>query len=448
MDPRLFDILWQAYRETGATQPIEIICGYRAPGTNALLRARSGGVAKFSQHILGKAIDFFIPGVPLAKLRAVGLKLQRGGVGFYPKSGSPFVHMDVASVRHWPGISRQQLVQIFPNGRTVHIPRDGKPLPGYAEALAELEQRGKVPNARSLKLARAAGAITAHEERVAEAVAQGRKETLVALVNSGRDNGKSKAEARAVAQAASPTLASLTPGEPLSLAPPVQTASAAPTLEARPSQESQVMTLASLKSTPTEAPAASGKTGDGVFANRFWPGPVPTEAPSASSLKVASADIATTGSTGDGSEALAYAADERAPKPALRPTQQPMGSLRGRLMPRLVSTAHAATAPQPLALGTKAVLGAPIMAGGQRLSSPWMRAAVMTPSVAQAMTVSQLRQNDPRLLRGLLHKPARAVAMRFAENPQAGMTSDRFSGQAVVFVATERFVPQQTASLE
>ena len=31
MDPRLFDILWQAYRETGATQPIEIICGYRAP---------------------------------------------------------------------------------------------------------------------------------------------------------------------------------------------------------------------------------------------------------------------------------------------------------------------------------------------------------------------------------------------------------------------------------
>ncbi|MEJ2625118.1 MAG: DUF882 domain-containing protein [Pseudolabrys sp.] len=442
MDPRLFDILWQAYRETGATQPIEIICGYRAPATNALLRARSGGVAKFSQHILGKAIDFFIPGVSLAKLRAVGLKLQRGGIGFYPRSGSPFVHVDVGTVRHWPGISREQLVKIFPEGRTVHIPSDGKPLPGYAEALAEVERHGNVPNARSLKLARAAGAITTHEERVAEQVAQGRKETLVALVNSGRDNGKSKA--RAVAQAASPTLASLTPGEPLSLAPPVQTASAAPTPEARPSQESQVMTLASLESKPASTPAANGKTGDGVFAKRFWPEPVPTEAPSASSLKVASADMSTTGSAGDGSEALAYAADE----PALRPTQQPMGSLSGRLMPRLVSTAHATTAPQPLALGTKAVLGAPIMAGGQRLSSPWMRAAVMTPSVAQAMTVSQLRQNDPRLLRGLLHKPARAVAMRFAESPQAGMASDHFSGQAVVFVATERFVPQQTASLE
>ena len=185
MDPRLFDVMWQAYRDTGATKPIEIICGYRSPNTNALLRTRSGGVAKFSQHILGKAIDFFIPGVPLAKLRAVGLQLQRGGVGFYPRSGSPFVHLDVGTVRHWPGISRQQLVKIFPEGRTVHIPSDGKPLPGYAEALAEIERRGNAPNARSLKLARAAGAITEHDERVAELVAEGRQQTLVALVEFG-----------------------------------------------------------------------------------------------------------------------------------------------------------------------------------------------------------------------------------------------------------------------
>ena len=433
MDPRLFDILWQAYRETGATQPIEIICGYRAPKTNHLLRTRSGGVAKFSQHILGKAIDFFIPGVPLAKLRAIGLKLQRGGIGFYPKSGSPFVHMDVGTVRHWPGISREQLVKIFPEGRTVHIPRDGKPLPGYAEALAEIEQRGNVPNARSLKLARAAGAITTHDERIAEAVAQGRKQTLVALVNSGRDNGKSKGKAPALAQTASPTLARLMPGKPLLLAPPVRTASAAPTPETRSSQS---MTLASLKSTLAPAPAA-GEASDDLFAKRFWPVPVPTEAPSVSSLKVGT--TGSIGSIGNGGEALAYAADE-----AVRP---PASGLRGRL-PRLVSTAHAATAPQPLALGTKAALGTPMTAGGQRLSSPWMRAAVMTPSVRHAMTVSQLRQSDPRQLRDLLFKPARAMAVTFTNDPQAGMTSDSFSGQAVVFVATVRFVPQQTASLQ
>ena len=34
-----------------------------------------------SQHTLGKAMDFYIPGVPLAKIREAGLRLQRGGVG-------------------------------------------------------------------------------------------------------------------------------------------------------------------------------------------------------------------------------------------------------------------------------------------------------------------------------------------------------------------------------
>ena len=87
MDPHLFDLLWAVYRELGATQPIQVVCGYRSPGTNAMLRARSSGVAQFSQHTLGHAMDFFIPGVPLASLRAVGLQLQRGGVGFYPSSG-------------------------------------------------------------------------------------------------------------------------------------------------------------------------------------------------------------------------------------------------------------------------------------------------------------------------------------------------------------------------
>src|SRR5579872_2026534 len=90
MDPHLFDLLWDVYREVGATKPIDVVCGYRSPQTNAMLRERSTGVAQFSQHTHGQAMDFFIPGVPLAEIRAVGLRLQRGGVGFYPTSGSPF----------------------------------------------------------------------------------------------------------------------------------------------------------------------------------------------------------------------------------------------------------------------------------------------------------------------------------------------------------------------
>ena len=83
-----------------------------------MLRRRSNGVAKNSLHMQGKAMDFFIPGVPLAKLRAIGLRMQIGGVGFYPTSGSPFVHMDTGSVRQWPRMTRQQLVAVFPNGKT------------------------------------------------------------------------------------------------------------------------------------------------------------------------------------------------------------------------------------------------------------------------------------------------------------------------------------------
>jgi hypothetical protein len=86
-------------------------------------------VARFSQHTLGKAIDFYIPGVSLDKLRATAMKLQGGGVGYYPTSGSPFVHLDVGNVRAWPRMTRQQLVKLFPDGRTAHIPSDGSPLP-------------------------------------------------------------------------------------------------------------------------------------------------------------------------------------------------------------------------------------------------------------------------------------------------------------------------------
>jgi hypothetical protein len=113
-----------------------------------MLRASSRGVAQFSQHMLGKAMDFYIPGVELTQLREVGLRLQRGGVGFYPTSGWPFVHLDTGNVRHWPTVTRDYLARLFPDGKTVHIPADGRPMPGFQLALAEIQARGKeVPTA-------------------------------------------------------------------------------------------------------------------------------------------------------------------------------------------------------------------------------------------------------------------------------------------------------------
>ena len=107
MDRHLFDILWEVYRDVDGKKPIQIISAYRSPATNAMLRRRSSGVARFSQHMLGHAMDFFIPDVPLEQIRYAGLRLQRGGVGFYPTSGSPFVHLDTGSIRHWPRMTRE-----------------------------------------------------------------------------------------------------------------------------------------------------------------------------------------------------------------------------------------------------------------------------------------------------------------------------------------------------
>ncbi|MCI0466747.1 MAG: DUF882 domain-containing protein [Beijerinckiaceae bacterium] len=142
MDPRLFDIVWEAYRTAGATQPIVIISAYRSPQTNAMLRRRSSGVAEHSQHILGRAMDTTMPGMPMERIREIGMKLQRGGVGWYP--GSNFVHLDVASVRAWPRMRYDQLVRLFPDGKTVHLAADGRSLPRYAEARAEIATRGTV----------------------------------------------------------------------------------------------------------------------------------------------------------------------------------------------------------------------------------------------------------------------------------------------------------------
>lgn len=141
MDPRLLDLVWEVYQKSGSRDYINVVSAYRSPATNGMLRSRSKGVAKKSQHMLGKAIDFYIPDVKLKALREIGMKFQVGGVGYYPTSGSPFVHMDVGGVRAWPRMSRTELARLFPDGKTMHVPADGKPLPGYELAVADYKRR-------------------------------------------------------------------------------------------------------------------------------------------------------------------------------------------------------------------------------------------------------------------------------------------------------------------
>ena len=99
LDPHLMDILWQIQQTTGSTDTWEVISAYRSPQTNEMLRSRSKGVARKSQHLLGTAIDVRLRGLDLAVLRDTAKTLKLGGVGYY--AGSDFVHVDTGRVRYW-----------------------------------------------------------------------------------------------------------------------------------------------------------------------------------------------------------------------------------------------------------------------------------------------------------------------------------------------------------
>jgi uncharacterized protein YcbK (DUF882 family) len=139
MDPALIDLIWTLHKQLGSNEPVELICGHRTAETNAAMRKKGGGQAKRSQHILGKAADITFPDVSVKTLRNSALVQEHGGVGYYPTSGIPFVHVDTGNVRMWPRIPRLELAALFPDGNTRYLPTDGKPitLQDYKLAMAK-----------------------------------------------------------------------------------------------------------------------------------------------------------------------------------------------------------------------------------------------------------------------------------------------------------------------
>ena len=99
LDPELMDFLWRIQQATGNTNTWEVISAYRSPKTNEMLRSKSSGVAKMSQHLIGNAIDVRLNGLDLKVLRDTARSLKLGGVGYYP--GSDFIHVDTGRVRYW-----------------------------------------------------------------------------------------------------------------------------------------------------------------------------------------------------------------------------------------------------------------------------------------------------------------------------------------------------------
>jgi uncharacterized protein YcbK (DUF882 family) len=96
----LFDLLNDLMTSVGrAGAELQVICGYRTPGSNEFLRTHTAGVAQHSLHMQAEAIDIRLPGLKTSLFRDAALALHRGGVGYYAKSD--FIHVDVGRVRHW-----------------------------------------------------------------------------------------------------------------------------------------------------------------------------------------------------------------------------------------------------------------------------------------------------------------------------------------------------------
>ncbi len=101
MDIRLIDNLYNLYSLLDSNERIHVLSGYRTKATNAKLRKRSTGVAKYSLHMEGRALDLSLPGRSAQQVRLAALSMNAGGVGYYGSSG--FVHIDTGAVRNWSG---------------------------------------------------------------------------------------------------------------------------------------------------------------------------------------------------------------------------------------------------------------------------------------------------------------------------------------------------------
>lgn len=454
MDRHLFDILWEVYRDVDGKKPIQIISAYRSPATNSMLRRRSSGVARFSQHMLGHAMDFFIPEVPLDQIRAAGLRLQRGGVGFYPTSGSPFVHLDTGSIRHWPRMTHDQLARVFPDGRTVHLPSNGGPLKGFELARADIEKRGNGDDAATV----------------------GKKPGLFASLFKG---GKSSDEDD---EGGAPVIVKNEKPAPASVAAvpakttETKTADAVPTPRSKPvaatiqlaSADAQIVPAPKSKpeSNKTEAKPAvvvqaptepkPQTPSDIINARGFWDDAPPAKQATpaqVAALKarqaVGAADPQSTASVSEAfNKALAYA------PAASSPVDRSNVVAASAPIPRTVRPTRNAAAPATeintvVAKGVQGQSG--VIATATRIAAAqgndlWMRIVMLAPSASSAMSTTVLGDTNMSLMRSYFVKPEMSITMTFSEDPMMGMTTDRFTGSATAKLATQSFMVR-TASL-
>jgi uncharacterized protein YcbK (DUF882 family) len=101
MDPNLIDRLYELQQAVGTLRTIRVISAYRSEGHNASLLLAGHTVDPNSHHMFGQAIDIYVPGVSMARLKQIAEGHESGGTGYYPFSGPRFAHLDTGPVRRW-----------------------------------------------------------------------------------------------------------------------------------------------------------------------------------------------------------------------------------------------------------------------------------------------------------------------------------------------------------
>jgi uncharacterized protein YcbK (DUF882 family) len=442
MDRRLFDILWEVYRDVDGKKPIHIISSYRSPATNAMLRRRSSGVARFSQHMLGHAMDFFIPDVPLEQIRYAGLRLQRGGVGFYPTSGSPFVHLDTGSIRHWPRMTHDQLARVFPDGRTVHLPSDGNPLKGYELARADIEKRGNGDDAStkskpSLFAALFRSKSTDEDDDSAAAPMAGQKSTSAGLMAAALPTKSTEPVPMPRAKPASASTFQLASADVQSVQAPKAKHAAGVDAQASSADKTEAK-----PQTPADIINARGFWDDVATAPKQL---TPAQVAALNARQaLASPDPQSTASVSTAMQALAYAPASSSPVDrgnivaASAPLPRTVRPASGPRNPAAVTTVDQIVAKGPQGPGSVVATSTRLAASSS--NDAWMRVMILAPSASTSMSATVLGDTDMTLMRAHFVKPLSVIAMSFSDDPQMGLVCDRFTGSATATLATHSFV--------
>ncbi|TMJ92223.1 MAG: DUF882 domain-containing protein [Alphaproteobacteria bacterium] len=457
MDPHLIDLLWEVHREAGGKGAIWVVCGYRSPETNSMLRRRSSGVAQFSQHMLGKAIDFYIPGVSLEQLREAGLRAQRGGVGFYPTSGSPFVHMDTGSVRHWPRMPEPQLASVLAKGQL------------NSQLASDTTQRSRMPGmlarlfggrGQAEDTAAATGNTVATPRKQAEkppvlaAAAESRSEKVALPVPPAKP-AKPIEQAAFAAKPAQKGQLARSDSEPVPISARYEFASMT-SKSVGALQPASLIARASISAPSTSANEIINERGywqglpgaeaaDTAQAGAARPAPAPAARRAIASAAAAPWPLADRSERDAIPNALAYAAQ---PIPIADAGALSMGSATARAAPAASETTIAVKrSDDARTIASPRAKAVSMVRVGDQFNDPWMRAMIVSPSAQNFMKTTMYGMPDFRALGPYLQKPPSTMMATFSEDPHRGMMTETFSGSAVGFTRTVTFAPPRTASL-